>query len=64
MDLRAGYVAIADQAGTSTYEVAVDHLSPDVRAQLKEGSDVVVHAKFDGEKYQAQTIDLRQVHAP
>jgi hypothetical protein len=63
VDLRAGYVAIADQTGTNTYEVAVDHLSPNVRAQLKEGSDVVVHAKFDGEKYQAQTIDLQQAHA-
>ena len=63
VDLRAGYVAIADQAGANTYEVAVDHLTPDVKLQLKEGSDVVVHAKFDGQKYQAQTIELAQSRA-
>jgi len=60
VDLRAGYVAIADQTGANTYEVAVDHLTPGVKSQLKEGSDVVVHAKFDGQKYQAQTIEVGQ----
>ncbi len=60
VDLRAGYVAIADQTGFNTYEVAVDHLTPGVKSQLKEGSDVVVHAKFDGQKYQAQTIEVAQ----
>jgi hypothetical protein len=60
VDLRAGYVAIADQTGANTYEVAVDHLTPGVKSQLKEGSDVVVHAKFDGQKYQAQTIEVAQ----
>jgi len=60
VDLRAGFVAIADPAGANTYEVAVDHLSPDVKVRLKEGSDVVVHTKFDGQKYQAQTIEIAQ----
>jgi hypothetical protein len=63
VDLRAGYVAIADQAGANTYEVAVDHLSRDVKRQLKEGTDVVVQAKFDGQKYQAQKVELAQVHS-
>jgi hypothetical protein len=58
VDLRAGYVAIADQSGTNSYEVAVDHLAPDVKRTLKEGADVVVHARFDGQKYQAQSIEL------
>src|SRR6266576_360594 len=60
VDLRAGYVAIADQNGANTYEVAVDHLTPNVKSLLKEGSDVVVHAKFDGQKYQAQSIEPAQ----
>jgi hypothetical protein len=61
VDLRAGYVAIADQSGANSYEVAVDHLTPDVKRTLREGADVVVHAKFDGQKYQAQSIDLTRV---
>jgi len=61
VDLRAGYVAIADQSGSNSYEVAVDHLATSVKRALKEGADVVVHAKFDGQKYQAQSIELVQV---
>jgi hypothetical protein len=63
VDLRAGYVAIADQAGANTYEVSVDHLPRDVKRQLKEGTDVVVQAKFDGQKYQAQKVELAQAHS-
>ena len=61
VDLRAGYVAVADQSGTNSYEVAVDHLAPNVKRTLKEGDDVVVHAKFDGQKYQAQSIEQAEV---
>jgi hypothetical protein len=63
VDLRAGYVAIADQAGANTYEVSVDHLPRDVKRHLKEGTDVVVQAKFDGQKYQAQKVELAQAHS-
>lgn len=63
VDLRTGYVAIADPAGANTYEVAIDHLTPDAKLKLKEGNDVVVQAKFDGQKYQAQTIDATPVHS-
>ncbi len=63
VDLRVGYVAIADQAGANTYEVAVDHLTPAVKRQLKEGTDVIVQAKFDGQKYQAQSVELAQTRS-
>jgi hypothetical protein len=57
VDVRTGYIAIADEAEAKSYEVAVDRLTPDVRLQLKEGTHVVIHAQFDGQKYHAQTIE-------
>jgi hypothetical protein len=57
VDVRTGFVAIADQAAAQSYEVAVDRLTPEMKLQLKEGSDVIIHAQFDGHKYQAQTIE-------
>ena len=55
VDVRAGYVAIADEA--KSYEVSVDRLAPEVKLQLKEGTDILIHAQFDGQKYHAQTIE-------
>jgi hypothetical protein len=61
VDLRTNLVAIADQSGVNTYEVAIDKLPRDVKQQLREGKDVIVHAQFDGKKYEAQTIDFAPV---
>jgi len=57
VDVRTGYVAIADRAEGNSYEVAVDRLTPEVKLRLKEGTDVIIHAQFDGQKYRAQTIE-------
>ena len=57
VDVRTDFVAIADQAEAKSYEVAVDRLTPEVKLQLKEGNDVIIHAQFDGQKYHAQTIE-------
>jgi hypothetical protein len=57
VDVRAGFVAIADEAEAKSYEVAVDRLTPEVKLQLKQGNDVVIRAQFDGHKYNAQTIE-------
>jgi len=57
VDFRAGFVAIADPRNADTHEVAVDSLSPAAKRELREGADVVIHAQFDGRKYEAQTID-------
>ena len=57
VDLRAGYVAIADEVEAKSYEVAVDRLTPEVKLHLKEGTDILIHAQFDGQKYHAQTIE-------
>jgi len=64
VDLRAGSVAVADLAQAYTYEVAVDRLTPDMKLRLKEGTDVIIHAQFDGRKYQAQTIEPAPGRAP
>jgi hypothetical protein len=57
VDLRAGYVGIADYGHNNTYEVAIDRVPLGAKAQLKEGAGVVVQAVFDGRKYEAQTIE-------
>ena len=57
VDFRAGFIALADPRNADTHEVAVDSLSDAAKRELREGADVVIHAQFDGRKYQAQTID-------
>jgi hypothetical protein len=57
VDVRAGYVAITNEAEAKSYEVAVDRLAPEVKLQLKEGTEVLIRAQFDGQKYHAQTIE-------
>jgi hypothetical protein len=64
VDVRAGYVAIEDQAEDNTHEVDVDRLTPDVKLQLKEGTDVIIHAQFDGHSYHAQTIEPAPASRP
>jgi hypothetical protein len=57
VDFRAGFIALADPRNADTHEVAVDSLSDAAKRELREGADVVIHAQFDGRKYEAQTID-------
>jgi len=63
VDVRTGYVAIADRAEGNSYEVAVDRLTPKVKLRLKEGTDVIIHAQFDGQKYRHRRSSQHQVGA-
>jgi uncharacterized protein DUF5666 len=58
VDLRNGYMTLAEPDSQNTFEVALDSVPTSARSQLREGEDVVVQARFDGSKYQARSVEL------
>jgi hypothetical protein len=57
VDLRDGHVTLAESASENTFEVGLDSLSQDAKLRLRQGADVIVQARFDGRRYQAQSIE-------
>jgi hypothetical protein len=57
IDLRDSHVTLYEQSGQNTFEVGLHSLPASDRLSLKQGADVIVHAQFDGEKYEAQSIE-------
>jgi hypothetical protein len=57
IDLRDSHVTLYEQSGQNTFEVGLHSLPASERLRLKQGADVIVHARFDGEKYEAQSIE-------
>lgn len=57
VDLRDGHLTLAENASENTFEVALDSLSQDAKLRLRQGADVIVRARFDGRRYQAQSIE-------
>ena len=57
IDLRDSHLTLYEQSGENTFEVGLRSLPPTDRLRLKQGADVVVHAEFDGTKYEATRIE-------
>ncbi len=57
VDLRDDHLTLAENASDTIFEVALDSLSSDAKLRLKEGMEVTVQARFDGNKYEAQSIE-------
>ncbi len=57
VDLRDGHLTLTENDRDNTFEVALDSISSETKLRLKEGMDVVVQARFDGRKYEAQSIE-------
>lgn len=57
IDLRDSHLTLFESSGENAFEVGLEALSPDDRARLKQGMEVIVHARFDGRTYQAQSIE-------
>jgi hypothetical protein len=57
IDLRNGYVTLVEPESQNTFDVGLDSIPEASRNQLKEGADVTVHARFDGTKYQAESVE-------
>jgi hypothetical protein len=58
IDMRNGYLTLIEPDSQNTFDVGLSSVPAGVRAQLKEGVDVTVNARFDGTSYQAQSIQL------
>jgi len=57
IDLRDSHLTLYEQSGENSFEVGLRSLPPNERLRLKQGADVVVHAEFDGTKYEATRIE-------
>jgi len=57
IDLRDSHLTLYEQSGENTFEVGLQSLPASERLRLKQGTDVIVHAEFDGNKYEAKTIE-------
>lgn len=57
VDLRDGHLTLVEPSGDGTFEVGLDSLPLDAKLRLKEGMDVIVNARFDGRRYEAQSIE-------
>ena len=58
IDMRNGYLTLIEPNSQNTFDVGLSSVPADVRAQLKEGADLTVTARFDGTSYQAQNIQF------
>jgi hypothetical protein len=56
IDLRNGYMTLVEPESQNTFEVGLDSIPSAARNQLKESADVTVRARFDGSKYQAESV--------
>jgi hypothetical protein len=64
IDFRDAHLTLFETSGDNTFEVGMKSLSKDDRLRLKQGMDVIVRATFDGEQYQAQSIEPAPGTAP
>ena len=56
IDLRDAHITL-QASSENAFEVGLHSLPSNERLNLKQGADVIVHAKFDGQHYEAQTIE-------
>jgi hypothetical protein len=57
VDLRDSHLTLYEQSGQNTFEVGLRSLPASERLSLKQGAEVIVHARFDGQRYEAQSIE-------
>lgn len=57
IDLRDSHLTLYEQSGVNTFEVGLHSLPASERLKLKQGTDVIVHAEFDGKKYEAKSVE-------
>jgi hypothetical protein len=57
VDLRDRHLTLAKDKSDDTFEVALDSLAPEAALRLREGMNVLVRARFDGRRYQAESVE-------
>ena len=63
VDVRAGKMAIVDPRDQRSYDISFNPRSS-VLGDVREGSDVIVTAVFDGTRYSANAIKLNRPPIP
>lgn len=57
VDLRDAHLTLTEPERENTFEVGLDSLPAAEKAALRQGMSVVVRARFDGRRYQAQSVE-------
>ena len=57
IDLRDSHLTLYEQSGVNTFEVGLHSLPASEKLKLKQGTDVIVQAEFDGKKYEAKSVE-------
>jgi len=63
IDLRTGTLALENRSDDQTYELHFNQSAVDDRSKLKVGSEVTVHAVFDGQQYKVNDLRVQQTTA-
>jgi hypothetical protein len=50
-------MTLVEPESQNTFDVGLDSIPSAARNQLKESTDVTVRARFDGSKYQAESVE-------
>jgi len=58
LDLNRGLVVLIDPRDNKSYEVHVDAANRALTRDIQEGADISVEARFDGTRYEAQTVTV------
>ncbi|HYL12679.1 MAG TPA: hypothetical protein VEV41_06570 [Terriglobales bacterium] len=58
LDLSSKRIAIANQSDNETYDLGIDSVLRSQMRGLREGSQAIITAVFDGKQYQARTIEI------
>jgi hypothetical protein len=58
VDLRSRVVALSNDSDQSVHELTIGSLDSTSLDLLREGADVSIQAEFDGERYNARTVNL------
>ena len=58
LDLSQKIIALDNRADSKKYDISVAAIAPSLIRQLHEGSEINVSTVFDGERYDARSIDL------
>lgn len=57
IDLRDSHLTLYEQSEENTFEIGLHSLPANQRLRLKQGTDVLVRAEFDGKTYEARSIE-------
>jgi hypothetical protein len=64
VDLRTGLLVLSSATDRKTYEIYFDPSTASVKDKLREGAEISVLARFDGDRYTAQNVTVNSPAKP